>query len=63
MIETSESPPTYNETNKFTKVFQTIIDSYGVATYQEINPGEIQLICFSGLFYCLIQCSLLNALL
>lgn len=50
MIEANEMPPTYNETNKFTEVFQGIIDSYGVATYQEINPAPFTIITFPFLF-------------
>ncbi|KAF5289210.1 hypothetical protein FQR65_LT00098 [Abscondita terminalis] len=47
---TGELPPTYNRTNKFTRGFQNLIDSYGVASYREVNPALFTLISFPFLF-------------
>lgn len=50
IINTVEDPPTFNRTNKFTKGFQNLIDSYGVASYREVNPALYTLISFPFLF-------------
>ncbi|XP_038076497.1 V-type proton ATPase 116 kDa subunit a1-like isoform X2 [Patiria miniata] len=49
-MDTHENPPTYNKTNKFTAVFQTIVDSYGVSNYREVNPAPYAIITFPFLF-------------
>lgn len=49
-METPEDPPTYNNTNKFTNAFQILIDSYGVASYREMNPSPYTIITFPFLF-------------
>ncbi|KAI8424155.1 hypothetical protein MSG28_002747 [Choristoneura fumiferana] len=49
-IETDEEPPTFNRTNRFTRGFQTLIDSYGVASYRECNPALYTIITFPFLF-------------
>lgn len=49
-MDTPEAPPTYNHTNKFTSAFQALYDSYGIASYREMNPTPYTIITFPFLF-------------
>ena len=49
-IRTNKTPPTYQKTNKFTEGYQTIINAYGTAKYQEVNPGLPTIVTFPFLF-------------
>uniref|UniRef100_A0AAQ5X635 V-type proton ATPase subunit a n=1 Tax=Amphiprion ocellaris TaxID=80972 RepID=A0AAQ5X635_AMPOC len=45
-MQTKQTPPTYNKTNKFTSGFQNIVDAYGIGNYREINPGIFKYLFF-----------------
>ncbi|KAI0981961.1 hypothetical protein GJ496_011354, partial [Pomphorhynchus laevis] len=47
---TEVSPPTNFEGNKLTNAFQSLVDAYGVADYQEMNPVPFSIISFPFLF-------------
>ncbi|KAL1443120.1 hypothetical protein MTO96_030435 [Rhipicephalus appendiculatus] len=49
-METTETPPTYNRTNRFTVGFQSIVDAYAVPSYREVNPAPFTIITFPFLF-------------
>ncbi|KAI7743675.1 hypothetical protein M8C21_004123 [Ambrosia artemisiifolia] len=50
ILHSKEAPPTYFCTNKFTYAFQEIVNAYGVAKYQEANPGVFTVVTFPFLF-------------
>ncbi|KAL9644879.1 hypothetical protein ABK040_005359 [Willaertia magna] len=50
VIQTTETPPTFFQTNKFTAVFQDIVNAYGVPDYKEMNPALPSIILFPFLF-------------
>ncbi|XP_030623503.1 V-type proton ATPase 116 kDa subunit a [Chanos chanos] len=49
-IETHKTPPTFNRTNAFTAGFQTMVNAYGVGSYQEMNPAPYSMVTFPFLF-------------
>lgn len=49
-MECDTITPTYFRENGFTDVFQTIVNTYGVPRYGEVNPALFTIITFPFLF-------------
>jgi len=50
IVHTRETPPTFFRTNEYTEVFDSVVESYGIATYGEVSPASLSVITFPFLF-------------